>query len=65
MKSQQINVLSVTYIVHDDVVVHQDCKDQLRRSKDGWYKTALMWKGNSTSLQNNKLGSLGRLKKLL
>ena len=43
------------------IVLCIDFKDQLRRSKVCWYETGLMWKENSTSLQNNKLGRLGRL----
>ena len=56
---------SVTDIVRDDIAVKQDFKDQLRRSKDGWYETRSMRKNNSTVLQKNKLGSFGRLKNLL
>ena len=56
---------SVTDIVRDDIAVKQDFKDQLRRSKDGWYETRSMRKNNSTALQKNKLGSFGRLKNLL
>ena len=37
----------------------------MMQSKNGWYETGLMWKNNFTSLQNNKLGSLGRLNNLL
>ena len=36
------DVLDVTYIVRDDISARQDFKDQLERSKDGWYKTELM-----------------------
>ena len=58
-------VLGVAGTVCDDNAVHQDIKDQLRRSKDGCYETGLIWKDNSTSLQNSKFGSLGRLKNLV
>ena len=47
--------LDVTDILRDDSPVHQDFKNQLRRSKDGWSETGLMWQDNSTSPQNNKL----------
>ena len=53
----RLDVLGVTYIALVHIAVHQDFKDQLRRSKDCWYKTVLMWKDNSVSLQSNKLGS--------
>ena len=59
------DVLGVAGIVCNDNAVHQDIKDQLRRSKDGCYETGLMWKDNSTSLQNSKFASLGRLKNLV
>ena len=47
----RLDVLSLTDIARDDIAVLQDFKDQLRRSKEGWWKTALKWKDNSTSLQ--------------
>ena len=31
--------LGATDIARDDIAVHQDLKDQLRRSKDSWYET--------------------------
>ena len=58
----RLYVLSLTDIARDEITVLQDFKDQLRRSKEGWCKTALKWKDNSTSLQNSKLVSLRRLK---
>ena len=60
-----LDVFGVTDIASDDIAVHQDFKDQPSRSKYGWYKTGLIGKDNSTSVQNNKLGCLGRLKNLL
>ena len=47
----RLDVLGVTYIARDHIAIHQDFKDQLKRSKDGWYETGLMWKYNSTALQ--------------
>ena len=46
----RLDALGVTDIVCDDFVVYQDFEDQLRRSKDGYYKTGLMWKDNSAAL---------------
>ena len=40
-------------------------KKQLNRSKEGWYETGLIWRENNIPLENNKCGSLGRLKSLL
>lgn len=38
----RLDVLGVTYIARDHIAIHQDFKDQLKRSKDGWYETGLM-----------------------
>ena len=61
----RLDVLVVIDILRDDSTVHQDFKDNMMKSKDGWYETSLMWKNKFTSLQNNKLGSLGKLNNLL
>ena len=61
----RLDILSLTDIARDDFAADEDFKDKFRRSKDGWYETGLMMKDNSTSLQNNKLRSLGWLKNLL
>ena len=53
----RLDVSGVTNIALVHIAVHHDFKDQLRRIKDCWYKTVLMWKDNSISLQSNKLGS--------
>ena len=45
----RLDALAVTDILQDDIPVLQDLKDQLRRNKDSWCKTGLMWKENSTS----------------
>ena len=44
----------------DQGVVYEEFKEQLRRSKKGWYETGLPWKGNHPTLPNNKEGSLVR-----
>ena len=61
----RLDVLGAIDIARDNTAVHQYFKDQLRRSKGCWYETGWMWKDNSTSLQNSKLGSLETLKNLL
>ena len=61
----RLDVLGVIDILRDDSTVHQDFKDKMMKNKDGWYETSLMWKNKFTSLQNNKLGNLGRLNNLL
>ena len=54
----RLDILGLIGNVRDDITVHQDLKDQLRKNKDGWCKTGLIWKNNSTLLQNNQLASL-------
>ena len=51
--------------IGDQRVVHQEFLEQLKRSPEGWYETALPWKGNHPPLPDNKLGSLKRLTTLL
>ena len=51
--------------IGDQRVVHQEFLEQLKRSPEGWYETALPWKGNHPPLPDNKLGSLKRLATLL
>lgn len=63
-KSLHIIALSLTDIALNDSALYQDFKVQLKRIKDGCWKTRLMWKDNSTSLENNKLGSFGGVKNL-
>ena len=41
--------------------VHEEFKEQLVRSSEGWYETGLPWKGNCPLLQNNRDRSLRRL----
>ena len=45
----------------DQETVHAEFKEQLKRSREGWYETGLPWKGNHPILPNNKAGSLRRL----
>ena len=40
----RLDVLGVTDITCNDIAVFLEFKDQLRRSKDGWYKTGLIQK---------------------
>ena len=56
---------SVTDSVSDEGTVHQEFKEQLRKDKNGWYETGLIWKDNCSTLASNKSGSLGRLRNLL
>ena len=49
----------------DQEDVYSEFKEQLTRSSDGRYETALPWKGDHPPLPNNKNGSLLRLNSLL
>ena len=40
-------------------------KQQLERNEGDWYETGLVWTKNKVPLNNDKFGSLGRLKSLL
>ena len=60
--SMQIRCFNFKDIVRDDSAVHRDFKDQLKRIKDDWCRTRLMWKDNFISLENNKLCTLGKIK---
>ena len=51
--------------IRDQDVVHQEFLEQLKRSPEGWYETALPWKGGHPPLPNNKTGSLKRLASLV
>eukprot|EP00794_Sanderia_malayensis_P012391 gene12391-13670_t len=37
--------------------VHQEFRDQLERSEEGWYQTGLIWKSDLPDLPNNEKGS--------
>ena len=45
--------------------VYEDFKEQLTRSKEGWYETGLLWKVGHPTLSTNEKGSLARLSTLL
>ena len=49
----------------DQSTVYDKFKEQLVRSKGGWYETKLPWKANHPELPNNKEGSLGCLNSLV
>ena len=44
--------------------VYAEFKEQLTRAPEGWYETALPWKGNHPELPNNCDGNLRRLNSL-
>ena len=49
----------------DQEFVYKEFKDQLQRHPEGFCETSLIWKVGHPSLDNNKAGSLFRLKSLL
>ena len=49
---------------YDQQAVYSEFKEQLVRSEQGWYETALPWKGDRSALPNNENGSLQRLRAL-
>ena len=51
--------------IGDQDVVHLVHLEQLKRSPEGWYETALPWKLGHPPLPNNKTGSLKRLASLV
>ena len=53
------------YPLGDQEIVHEEFKEQLTRSQDGWYETSLPWKANHPPLPNHKSGSLKRLDNLV
>ena len=61
----RLDVLVVTDSVSDEGIVYQEFKEKLRKDKNGWYETGLIWKDNCSALASNKSGSLGRLRNLL
>lgn len=50
--------------IGDQDVVRQEFLEQLTRSPERWYETALPWKGGHPPLPNNKTRSLKRLASL-
>ena len=51
--------------IRDQGVVHQEFLEHLKCSPEGWYETALPWKGGHPPLPNNKTRSLKRLASLV
>ena len=51
--------------IGDQMYVHQEFQDQLKRKTDGSYETSLLWKPRHPPLHNNKNGSLSRLGNLI
>ena len=49
----------------DQKFVYKEFKDQLQRHPESFYETSLVWKVGHPTLDNNKAGSLLRLKSLL
>ena len=49
----------------DQMYVHQEFQDQLKRKADGSYETSLLWKRGHPPLHNDKNGSLSRLNNLI
>ena len=56
--------LKESHYKHDDDV-YEKFKKQLKRNKEGWHETGLVWKEGNLPLDNNTNGSLGRLKSLV
>ena len=44
---------------HDQNLVHEEFKEQMQRSPEGWYETGLPWRSNHPTLKSNKTGSYG------
>ena len=62
----RLDVLGLEDSAEDDQqAVYEEFKEQLQRSPEGWYETALPWKGNHPTLPNNRAGSLKRLESLV
>ena len=51
--------------LQDTPIGDQEFLEQLKRHPDGWYETALPWKGDHPPLPNNETGSLKRLGSLV
>ena len=49
----------------DQMHVYQEFQEQLERKPDGSYQTSLLWKPGHPPLNNNKSGSISRLKNLV
>ena len=60
-----LDVLGLSDTTGEQDDVFGEFKEQLTRSEEGWYETALPWKGNHPPLPSNREGSLRRLNSLL
>ena len=60
-----LDVLGLADTTGHDSNVLGEFKEQLTRSDEGWYETALPWRPNHQPLLSNRDGSLGRLNSLL
>lgn len=50
---------------NDQGQVYSEFKEQLVRNGQGWYETALPWRGNHPNLPTNEKGSISRLNSLV
>ena len=50
---------------HDQSVVHEEFKEQFKRSPEEWYETGLPWRSNHPYLPSNEAGSLHCLESLI
>ena len=60
-----LDVLGLANTTGDQGYVFGEFKYQLTRSQEGWYETALPWKGNHPPLPSNHDGSVRHLNSLL
>ena len=60
-----LDVLGLADATGDENDVYAEFREQLTRSKEGWYETSLPWKGNHPPLPSNREGSIRRLNSLL
>ena len=61
----RLHVLGLQDSTEDDQsVVHEEFKEQLKRSSEGWYETGLPLRSNHPYLPSNDAGSLRRLESL-
>ena len=60
-----LDVLGLADTTGKESNVLGEFREQLTRSEDGWYETALPWKPNHQPLLSNRIGSLQRLNSLV
>ena len=58
-------VLGLADVTDQESNVFGEFKEQLSRSHEGWYETALPWKPNHSPLLSNRISSLQGLNSLL